>query len=117
MLDGSSSSVIRVDRSHSRSFRQRLAGLDSRCTVAGGREVTDSDSGEPVCEEPPRMWRMRSSICEFVGVVEVRMLRRLWRGMGAITSGKERGQSVWVVGVGSAKDDREMGVKGCVGED
>ena len=47
MLDGSSSSVIRVDRSHSRSFRQRLAGLDSWCTVAGGREVTDSDSGEP----------------------------------------------------------------------
>ena len=37
--------------------------------------------------------------------------------MGAITGGKERGQSVWVVGVGSAKDDREMGVKGCVGED
>ncbi len=36
---------------------------------------------------------------------------------GAISGGEERGQSVWVVGVGSAEDDGEMGVKGCIGED
>ncbi len=36
---------------------------------------------------------------------------------GAISGGEERGQSVWVVGDGSAEDDSEMGVKGCVGED
>ena len=64
------------------------------------------------------MWRMSSSICEFVGVVGERMLRRLWRGIGgAISGGEEREQSVWVVGVGSAEVDGEIGVKGCVGED
>ncbi len=115
VLDGSSS-VFRVDRSRSRLFRRRLASVYGWCAVATGGEV--SDSGETVREEPPRMWRMRSSICKFVGVVGERMLRRLWRGIGgAISGGEERRESVWVVGVGSAEDDGEMGVKGCVGED
>ena len=105
-----------MDRSRSRLFRRRLAGVDGWCTVVGGGEV--ADSGEMVRDGLPRMWRMSSSICKFVGVVGEHMLRRLWRGIGgAISGGEEREQSVWVVGVGSAEDDGEIGVKGCVGED